>query len=240
MQIIPAIDIIEGKCVRLTEGDYAQKIIYNEDPLEVAKTFEGIGLNRLHLVDLDGAKAGEVVNWKVLEKIANKTGLTIDFGGGIKTEATLKTVLNTGATYATIGSLAVKSPLVFEEWLSRFGAESFLLGADVYEEKIAIGGWIEKTNIDIIAFVQSYMDKGVSQIFCTDIQKDGKLQGPSIQLYEKIIKQFPTLQLIASGGVSQLLDLEALRTIGCSGVIVGKAIYENKISLKQLSDFNLL
>jgi len=240
MQIIPAIDIIEGKCVRLTEGDYAQKIIYNEDPLEVAKTFEGIGLNRLHLVDLDGAKAGEVVNWKVLEKIANKTGLTIDFGGGIKTEATLKTVLNTGATYATIGSLAVKSPLVFEEWLSRFGAESFLLGADVYEEKIAIGGWIEKTNIDIIAFVQSYMDKGVSQIFCTDIQKDGKLQGPSIQLYEKIIKQFPTLQLIASGGVSQLLDLEALRTIGCSGVIVGKAIYENKISLKELSDFNLL
>jgi phosphoribosylformimino-5-aminoimidazole carboxamide ribotide isomerase len=240
MQIIPAIDIIEGKCVRLTEGDYAQKIIYNEDPLEVAKTFEGMGLNRLHLVDLDGARAGEVVNWKVLEKIANKTGLTIDFGGGIKTEATLKTVLNTGATYATIGSLAVKSPLVFEEWLSRFGAQSFLLGADVYEEKIAIGGWIEKTNIDIIAFVQSYMDKGVSQIFCTDIQKDGKLQGPSIQLYEKIIKQFPTLQLVASGGVSQLLDLQALRTIGCSGAIVGKAIYENKISLKQLSDFNLL
>jgi phosphoribosylformimino-5-aminoimidazole carboxamide ribotide isomerase len=240
MQLIPAIDIIEGKCVRLTEGDYAQKIIYNEDPLEVAKTFEGIGLKRLHLVDLDGAKAGEVVNWKVLEKIANKTGLTIDFGGGIKTEATLKTVLNTGATFATIGSLAVKSPLVFEEWLSRFGAQTFLLGADVYEEKIAIGGWIEKTNIDIIAFVQSYMDKGVSQIFCTDIQKDGKLQGPSIELYKKIIKQFPTLQLIASGGVSQLLDLEALRTIGCSGAIVGKAIYENKISLKQLSDFNLL
>ncbi|MEI7959991.1 MAG: 1-(5-phosphoribosyl)-5-[(5-phosphoribosylamino)methylideneamino]imidazole-4-carboxamide isomerase [Chitinophagaceae bacterium] len=240
MQIIPAIDIIEGKCVRLTEGDYAQKIIYNEDPLEVAKTFEGIGLNRLHLVDLDGAKAGEVVNWKVLEKIANKTGLTIDFGGGIKTEATLKTVLNTGATYATIGSLAVKSPLVFEEWLSRFGAKSFLLGADVYEEKIAIGGWIEKTNINIIAFVQSYMDKGVTQIFCTDIQKDGKLQGSSIQLYEKIIKQFPTLQLIASGGVSQLLDLQALRTIGCSGAIVGKAIYENKMSLKELSDFNVL
>ena len=240
MQLIPAIDIIEGKCVRLTEGDYAQKIIYNEDPLEVAKTFEGIGLNRLHLVDLDGAKAGEVVNWKVLEKIANKTSLSIDFGGGIKTEATLKTVLNTGATFATIGSLAVKSPLVFEEWLSRFGAQTFLLGADVYEEKIAIGGWIEKTNIDIIAFVQSYMNKGVSQIFCTDIQKDGKLQGPSIELYKKIIKQFPTLQLIASGGVSQLLDLQALRTIGCSGAIVGKAIYENKISLKQLSDFNLL
>ncbi|TRZ77474.1 MAG: 1-(5-phosphoribosyl)-5-[(5-phosphoribosylamino)methylideneamino]imidazole-4-carboxamide isomerase [Chitinophagaceae bacterium] len=175
MQLIPAIDIIEGKCVRLTEGDYVQKIIYNEDPLEVAKTFEGIGLNRLHLVDLDGAKAGEVVNWKVLEKIANKTSLSIDFGGGIKTEATLKTVLNTGATYATIGSLAVKSPLVFEEWLSRFGAQTFLLGADVYEEKIAIGGWIEKTNIDIIAFVQSYMDKGVSQIFCTYIQKDEKV-----------------------------------------------------------------
>lgn len=238
MQIIPAIDIIEGKCVRLTQGDYAQITIYNEDPLEVAKTFEGIGLTRLHLVDLDGAKAGEVVNWKVLEKMANRTSLIIDFGGGIKTEATLKTVLDSGATFATIGSLAVRSPLVFEDWLSRFGAESFLLGSDVYEEKIAIGGWLEKTNINIIDFIQSYMNKGVSQLFCTDIKKDGKLQGPSIELYEKIIKQFPTLQLIASGGVSQLLDLEALRTIGCAGAIVGKAIYENKISLKQLSDFN--
>lgn len=237
MQIIPAIDLIEGKCVRLTEGDYAQKKIYNEDPLEVAKQFEGIGLMRLHLVDLDGAKAGEVVNWKVLEKIANKTSLKIDFGGGIKTEATLKTVLETGATYATIGSLAVKSREIFEEWIARFGASQFMLGADVYEEKIAIGGWIEKTNIDVYDFIDSYMNKGVTQIFCTDIQKDGKLEGPSLQLYQKIITKFPTLQLIASGGVSQLKDLEDLRSIGCNAAIVGKAIYENKISLDELSKF---
>ena len=237
MQIIPAIDIIEGKCVRLTEGDYTQKKIYNEDPLEVAKQFEGVGLIRLHLVDLDGAKAGAVVNWKVLEKIANKTGLIIDFGGGIKTEVTLKTVLDTGATYATIGSLAVKESATFEEWIERFGAQIFMLGADVYEEKIAVGGWLEKTEIDVFDFIGSYMDKGVTQIFCTDIQKDGKLEGPSIELYQKILQQYPTLQLIASGGVSQLKDLEELRRIGCSGAIVGKAIYENKISLLELASF---
>ena len=219
MQIIPAIDIIEGKCVRLTEGDYAQKKIYNEDPLEVAKQFEGAGLMRLHLVDLDGAKEGAVVNWKVLEKIANKTNLVIDFGGGIKTEATLKTVLDTGATFATIGSLAVKQRAIFEEWIERFGAAVFMLGADVYD------------------FIGSYINKGVTQLFCTDIQKDGKLEGPSIILYQKILAQYPTLQLIASGGVSQLKDLEELRTIGCSAAIVGKAIYENKISLKALSKF---
>ena len=237
MQIIPAIDIIEGKCVRLTEGDYAQKKIYNEDPLEVAKQFEGVGLMRLHLVDLDGAKSGKVINWKVLEKIANKTNLVIDFGGGIKTEATLKTVLDTGATYATIGSLAVKQRAIFEEWIERFGAAVFMLGADVHTEKIAIGGWIEKTEIDVYDFIGSYMNKGVTQIFCTDIQKDGKLEGPSIELYQKILQQYPTLQLIASGGVSQLKDLEDLRRIGCSGAIVGKAIYENKISLLELSSF---
>lgn len=237
MQIIPAIDLIEGKCVRLTEGDYAQKKIYNEDPLEVAKAFEGIGLMRLHLVDLDGAKAGEVVNWKVLEKIANQTSLKIDFGGGIKTEATLKTVLDTGATYATIGSLAVKSRPIFEEWIERFGANVFMLGADVFEEKIAIGGWLEKTNIDLYGFIQSYMTKGVTQIFCTDIQKDGKLQGPSIDLYKKIILKFSALKLIASGGVSNLEDLKELRAIGCSAAIVGKAIYENRITLKDLVKF---
>jgi len=237
MQIIPAIDIIEGKCVRLTEGDYAQKKIYNEDPLEVAKQFEGVGLMRLHLVDLDGAKAGKVINWKVLEKIANKTGLVIDFGGGIKTEVTLKTVLDTGATYATIGSLAVKESAIFEEWIERFGAAVFMLGADVHAEKIAVGGWLEKTEIDVYDFIGSYMNKGVTQIFCTDIQKDGKLEGPSIELYQKILQLYPSLQLIASGGVSQLKDLEELRTIGCSAAIVGKAIYENKISLLELSSF---
>ena len=238
MQIIPAIDIIDGKCVRLTEGDYAQKKIYNEDPLEVAKAFEGIGLMRLHLVDLDGAKAGQVVNWKVLEKIANNTELKIDFGGGIKTEATLKTVLDTGATYATIGSLAVKNELLFQEWIARFGAKVFMLGADVLDEKIAIGGWLEKTEISVFDFMKSYIDKGVKQIFCTDIKKDGKLQGPSIELYQKIIEQFPNLHLIASGGVSSLDDLIELEEIGCSAAIVGKAIYENKITISELANFN--
>jgi phosphoribosylformimino-5-aminoimidazole carboxamide ribotide isomerase len=238
MQIIPAIDIIEGKCVRLTEGDYAQKKIYNEDPLEVAKAFEGIGLMRLHLVDLDGAKAGEVVNWKVLEKIANNTTLKIDFGGGIKTEDILKTVLDTGATYATIGSLAVKNELLFQEWIARFGAKVFMLGADVFEEKIAIGGWLEKTEISVFDFMKSYIDKGVKQIFCTDIKKDGKLEGPSIELYQKIIEQFPALHLIASGGVSSLDDLIELEEIGCSAAIVGKAIYENKITISELANFN--
>ena len=238
MQIIPAIDIIEGKCVRLTEGDYAQKKIYNEDPLEVAKAFEGIGLMRLHLVDLDGAKAGQVVNWKVLEKIANNTELKIDFGGGIKTEATLKTVLDTGATYATIGSLAVRNELLFQEWIARFGAKVFMLGADVLEEKIAIGGWLEKTEISVFDFMKSYINKGVKQIFCTDIKKDGKLEGPSIELYQKIIEQFPALQLIASGGVSSLDDLIELEEIGCSAAILGKAIYENKITISELANFN--
>lgn len=237
MQIIPAIDLIDGKCVRLTEGDYAQKKIYNEDPLEVAKAFEGIGLMRLHLVDLDGAKAGEVVNWKVLEKIANHTSLKIDFGGGIKQETTLKSVIDAGASYATIGSLAVKNRALFEEWIERFGAEVFMLGADVYEEKIAIGGWIEKTNIDVYEFIQSYINKGIGQLFCTDIQKDGKLEGPSTELYKKIIQQFPSLNLIASGGVSNLQDLKDLRTIGCTAAIVGKAIYENRITLKELATF---
>lgn len=237
MQIIPAIDLIEGKCVRLTEGDYAQKKIYNEDPLEVAKAFEGIGLMRLHLVDLDGVKAGEVVNWKVLEKIANQTSLKIDFGGGIKKENTLKTVLDTGAAYATIGSLAVKNRNIFEEWIERFGAAVFMLGADVFEEKIAIGGWLEKTDIDVYDFMQSYLNKGLTQMFCTDIQKDGKLQGPSIDLYKKIITKFPSLQLIASGGVSNLQDLKDLRAIGCAAAIVGKAIYENRITLQELSEF---
>jgi phosphoribosylformimino-5-aminoimidazole carboxamide ribotide isomerase len=237
MQIIPAIDLIDGKCVRLTEGDYAQKKIYNEDPLEVAKAFEGVGLMRLHLVDLDGAKAGEVVNWKVLEKIANQTALQIDFGGGIKKEATLKTVFETGASYATIGSLAVNNRIVFEEWIERFGANAFMLGADVYKEKIAIGGWIEKTNMDVYEFMESYINKGIGQIFCTDIEKDGKLAGPSTALYQKIIKQFPELHLIASGGVSNIEDLKLLRAIGCSGAIVGKAIYENRITLKELASF---
>ena len=237
MRIIPAIDIINGQCVRLSKGDYSTKKVYNENPLEIAKQYEFHGIEYLHLVDLDGAKTKKIVNHHVLESIATHTNLEIDFGGGIKTESTLKTVLDTGATYATIGSLAVKERAIFEQWIERFGADIFMLGADVHTEKIAVGGWLEKTEIDVYDFIGSYMNKGVTQLFCTDIQKDGKLEGPSIELYKKILQQFPTLQLIASGGVSQLKDLEELRIIGCSAAIVGKAIYENKISLKELSKF---
>ncbi len=236
MQIIPAIDIINGKCVRLTQGDYGQMKIYNENPLEVAKEFEAAGLERLHLVDLDGAKAGAVKNWKVLEAISSGTSMVIDFGGGIKKETDLKTVFNAGASLATIGSLAVKDKPLFTSWLETYGAAKFLLGADVKEEMIAIGGWLETTEIRIYDFIADYMALGVEQIFCTDVSKDGKLEGPSIQLYEKIMLQFPTLQLIASGGVSELNDLIELKRIGCSGAIVGKAIYENRITLEELNN----
>lgn len=239
MFIIPAIDIIDGKCVRLTEGDYAQKKIYNENPLEVAKAFEDIGLNRLHLVDLDGAKAGAVKNWKVLEQIAGQTSLIIDFGGGIKKEEDLNIVFNSGAALATIGSLAVKDATTFVHWLEKYGAEKFLLGADVKQEKIAIGGWLETTEINIYDFIRPYVAKGVRQLFCTDVSKDGKLEGPSLLLYENIVKQFPELYFIASGGVSCLKDLEDLSRIGCSAAIVGKAIYENRITLAELKKFIL-
>jgi phosphoribosylformimino-5-aminoimidazole carboxamide ribotide isomerase len=238
MQIIPAIDIIEGKCVRLTEGDYSQKKIYNEHPLEVAKQFEGAGLNRLHLVDLDGAKAGAVKSWKVLETIAGKTSLIIDFGGGIKTEKDVKVVFDSGSTYATVGSIAVKNEQEFTGWLKQFGAGKFLLGADVKEEKIAVGGWLETTDIWVYDFIQKYIDHGVQQVFCTDVSKDGKLEGPAVDLYKGIIEKFAKLHFIASGGVSEMKDIETLQNIGCSGVIIGKAIYENRISLTDLRKFN--
>ena len=234
MTIIPAIDIIEGKCVRLTQGDYAQKTIYNENPLEIAKEFEGNGLTRLHLVDLDGAKAGKVTNWKVLESIAANTSLVIDFGGGIKQIEDVSIVFNSGASLATIGSLAVKNEELFVEMLSQFGADRFLLGADVKDENIVINGWLNSTDINIIDFLQQYIDKGVQQIFCTDISKDGKLEGPSVDLYKKIIEKFPSLHFIASGGVSCMDDLNELQNIGCSSAIVGKAIYEGRISLSDL------
>lgn len=236
--IIPAIDIIEGKCVRLTQGDYAQKIIYNENPLEVAKQFEDAGLKRLHLVDLDGAKAGVILNWKVLEAIAGKTDIIIDFGGGIKTAKDVQIVFDSGAAFATVGSIAVKNETEFVSWLNQFGAERFLLGADVKEEKIAVHGWQETTEIWIYDFIEKYLKHGVQQIFCTDVSKDGKLEGPSTELYKNIIDKFPELYLIASGGVSSMKDLEALKAIGCKGAIVGKAIYENRISLKELSSIN--
>src|SRR5688572_6888822 len=226
MEIIPAIDIIEGKCVRLTQGDYEQKKVYNEHPLEVAKQFENVGLQRLHLVDLDGAKAGAVKNWKVLETIAAKTSLVIDFGGGIKTEKDVNIVFDSGAALATIGSLAVKNEAEFVKWLLTYGADKFLLGADVKEEKITVGGWLEATDIWIYDFLHQYIEKGVQQVFCTDVSKDGLLAGPSTELYKKIIEKFPDLHFIASGGVSSMEDLETLAEIGCKGAIVGKAIYE--------------
>ncbi len=236
MQIIPAIDIIDGKCVRLTQGNYDKKTIYHAKPLEIAKQFEAAGIQRLHLVDLDGAKAGVVRNWKVLEMIASNTSLIIDFGGGIKMEEDLKVVFNSGAAFATIGSLAVKNESLFGHWIKAYGADKFLLGADVKEEKIAIGGWLEMTDIDIYVFIEKYLTYGLKQIFCTDISKDGKLEGPSIELYQNIIAKFPTLHFIASGGVSSVEDLRQLKEIGCAGAIIGKAIYENKISLAELTN----
>jgi phosphoribosylformimino-5-aminoimidazole carboxamide ribotide isomerase len=237
MQIIPAIDIIEGKCVRLTHGDYNQKKIYNEVPLEVARRFEDAGLQRLHLVDLDGAKAGSVKNWKVLETLASKTSLIIDFGGGIKTEKDVQIVFECGSAFATVGSIAVKDPELFNNWLHKFGAQKFLLGADVRDEKLTISGWTEKTDIWIYDFIQDYIEHGVQQIFCTDVSKDGALEGPSFELYKNVIAKFPKLHFIASGGVSNIEDVYGLQDIGCSGVIIGKAIYENRISLEDLKKF---
>jgi phosphoribosylformimino-5-aminoimidazole carboxamide ribotide isomerase len=239
MTIIPAIDLIDGKCVRLTQGDYAKKKIYNEHPLEVAKQFEDAGLRRLHLVDLDGAKAGAVRNWKVLESIAGKTSLVIDFGGGIKTEKDVEIVFNSGARFATVGSIAVNEEAVFVQWLKQFGADRFLLGADVKNEKIAIGGWLETTDIWVYDFIEKYIGNGILQVFCTDVSKDGKLEGPSTELYKQLIERFQTLRFIASGGVSCLQDLDALQHIGCAGAIVGKAIYEGRISLLELSKYNI-
>jgi phosphoribosylformimino-5-aminoimidazole carboxamide ribotide isomerase len=237
MEIIPAIDLIDGKCVRLTQGDYSQKKIYNENPLEVAKSFEGIGIRRLHLVDLDGAKKGEVVNLKVLESIASKTRLTIDFGGGIKKDKDISSVFDAGAAIATIGSIAVRNKELFFDWIKKYGADRILLGADVKEEKIAIGGWLETTDISIFDFITENMKQGIDTVFCTDISKDGLLQGPSIELYKKIKLKFPVLNLIASGGVAGVEDLEALKEINCSGAIVGKAIYEGHISINQLKQY---
>jgi len=237
MQIIPAIDLIDGKCVRLTEGDYQQKTIYNENPLEIAQLFEDAGIQRLHLVDLDGAKAGKIINYKVLETIAKHTNLLIDFGGGVKTNEDVQSIFDAGAYFVSVGSIAVKNKELFVSWIQKFGANRILLGADVREEKIAIHGWLENTNLSIIDFLEEYSQAGVTQVFCTDISKDGKLQGVSADLYRKIRTNFPDLQLIASGGVSNIADLYELEAIGCQGVIVGKALYENRISLAELQHF---
>lgn len=233
-ELIPAIDLIDGKCVRLKQGDYALKTVYSDNPLDMALKFQDTGVKRLHLVDLDGAKKGEVVNLKVLEQIASKTSLVIDFGGGIKTDESINSVFNAGGHLATIGSLAVKNRPLFESWIAKYGADRIFLGADVKNEKIAVGGWLETTNDNVYDFIGSYWQKGLNYIFCTDISKDGLLEGPAIDLYSKILEKLPDLKLIASGGVSEIGDIEQLENAGCAGVIVGKAIYEGRISWKQL------
>jgi len=236
MRIIPAIDIIDGKCVRLTNGDYATKKIYNENPLEIAKEFEANGIQYLHLVDLDGAKSGRIVNYKILEQISENTNLKIDFGGGLKTNADLKIAFNSGADQITGGSIAVKNPVLFQEWISKYGSK-IILGADVYNEKIAVSGWQETSDLDLLPFIEKYQNFGIETIICTDISKDGMLEGPSFSLYEKIVATSPDINLIASGGVSGFEELSKLQLLGCEGVIIGKAIYEGKISLEQLQNF---
>lgn len=237
IEIIPAIDIIDGKCVRLSQGDYEQKKVYNENPLEVAKMFEGVGVRRLHLVDLDGAKAQHIVNYRVLESITNCTSLVVDFGGGLKSDDDLRIAFECGASMVTGGSIAVKNPTVFRSWIEKFGSEKIILGADVKDEKIAVGGWLETTQAALIPFVQDYHKAGIDKVICTDISKDGMLQGPSIELYKKILAEIPELYLIASGGVSSMADIEQLQEAGVPAVITGKAIYEGRIKMDDLAKF---
>ena len=239
MRLIPAIDIIEGKCVRLSKGDYSTKIIYNENPLEVAKEFEAHGIQYLHLVDLDGAKSSHIVNHKILEQIATKTSLKIDFGGGLKTDEDLKTAFSSGANQITAGSIVIKNPDIFLSWLQKFGAEKIILGADANNEKIAVSGWLEESDQEVIPFIQKYQKEGVKYVISTDIAKDGMLEGPSFALYKKMLSKIENINLIASGGISHFDELKKLQDIGCEGTIIGKAIYENRISLKQLEQFIL-
>lgn len=236
MEIVPAIDIIDGKCVRLTQGDYQQKKIYNEDPLEVAKSFEDVGIRRLHLVDLDGAKASRIINHAVLERIASNTNLHIDFGGGLKSDEDVRIAFEAGAQQITGGTIAVKKPEVFLSWLEKYGAEKIILGADTKNGRIAVSGWQEESELELLSFLKDYHQKGIRYVICTDISKDGMLQGSAQELYRRILKELPDLQLIASGGVSSIADVAALRQIGCQGAIIGKAIYEGKISLSELSE----
>lgn len=237
IRIIPAIDIIDGKCVRLSKGNFKTKIIYNDNPLDVAKSFEDHGIEYLHLVDLDGAKSSRIINYKVLEEIATKTTLKIDFGGGLKSDEDLKIAFECGANQITGGSIAAKKPNVFLSWIEKFGTDKIILGADVNNEKIAISGWLEESQEDLIPFIQNYKSLGIQYVICTDINKDGMLEGPSFDLYRKIISQTNDLKLIASGGISEFDEIPKLAELGCEGVIIGKAIYEDRISLKQLENY---
>ena len=236
MRIIPAIDIIDGKCVRLTKGDYDTKKIYNENPLEVAKQFEDAGIEYLHVVDLDGAKANRIINYNVLEQIASKTKLKVDFGGGLKRNEDLRIAFESGANQVTGGSIAVKKPEIFKQWINEYGNNKIILGADCKDRKIATNGWLENSKIDVIDFIHNYELKGIKYVICTDISKDGMLLGTSNSLYKEILTK-TNINLIASGGVSAIDDLIELNSIGCEGAIIGKAIYENRISLKQLENF---
>jgi len=237
MRLIPAIDIIDGKCVRLSKGDYDTKKIYNENPLEVAKSFEAHGIQYLHLVDLDGAKSSRIVNYKVLEQIASKTSLKIDFGGGLKSDTDLKIAFESGANQITGGSIAIKQPEVFKSWIQQYGTDKIILGADAMNEKIAISGWLEESNEDVIPFIQNYQKEGIQYVICTDISKDGMLEGPSFELYQRILEQTKDVKLIASGGISTFDELPKLAELGCEGTIIGKAIYEGRITLKQLENY---
>lgn len=237
IDIIPAIDIIDGKCVRLSQGDYNSKTIYNEDPLEVARQFEAHGIQRLHLVDLDGAKEGRIINYKTLEKIAGKTNLVIDFGGGLKSSDDLRIAFDSGAQMVTGGSIAVKNPDEFENWITTYGDEKIILGADAKDGKIAVTGWLEETDQQLIPFIRQYYDKGIRKVICTDISKDGMLQGPATDLYKEILSELPGLYLVASGGVSAIKDIEQLAEANIPAVIFGKAIYEGRIKLKELEQF---
>lgn len=237
MEIIPAIDVIDGKCVRLTFGDFNQKKIYNENPLEVAKEFQDAGITRLHLVDLDGAKSGKIVNYKTLELVSSKTNLIIDFGGGLNSNADLKIAFDSGANMVTGGSIAVKNRTVFSEWISEYGSEKIILGADVRNNKIAIKGWQEDSELTINQLLESYLPNGIQKVICTDISKDGAMIGPSFELYKDLMAEFPTLKFIASGGVTTMDELLKIKEMGMFGAIIGKAIYEETIKLKDLSKF---
>lgn len=234
MRIIPAIDIIDGKCVRLTQGDYAQKKVYNDSPLEVARSFEDAGIKYLHLVDLDGAKAGKVINWKVIESISEKTNLSVDFGGGIKTQKEINMLFDLNVKQVNLGSIAVKNPEIVYTWFQEFGADKIILSADVRNEQIQVSGWVEESGLEISQFLTNFCAQGLQYVTCTDIGSDGMLKGPNISLYRKLINQFPKIKLIASGGVSSMQDIAALKDTGVESVIIGKALYENKISLHQL------
>ena len=237
IELIPAIDIIEGKCVRLTQGDYSTRKVYNEDPLEVAKMLEDNGIRRLHVVDLDGAREGRIINYRTLDRIASRTSLIIDFGGGLKGESDVEIAFESGAQMITGGSIAVREPETFGAWIDKFGSERILLGADAKDRKIAIGGWKETTDVELIPFIEGYYKKGITKVVCTDIARDGMLQGPSVELYKGIREAIPTLYIIASGGVSSVADIERLDEAGIPAVIFGKALYEGRIQLRDLLRF---